>query len=272
MDLEKKVAIVTGGGRGIGRALAIQFAGLGAHVIVADIDQGAAEAVAREVDGLGLAADVTRESDVQSLVAAARERYGPIDLFCSNAGVCLGEGEHAASATNDVWQLNWNVHVMAHVYAARAVLPDMIARGDGYLVQMASAAGLLAQIGDAAYSASKHAAVSFAESLAISHADDGVKVSVVCPQYVATPMLGYGDSAEDGNAPGRVLSAEAVAEAVAEGIADETFLILPHPQVAKFATFKAGSRARWLAAMRKLRRGILDEAGTLDVAKMHRLV
>ena len=182
MDLANKVVIVTGAARGIGYALAERFAGAGARVVVADLSAEAARAAAEAIGGLGVACDVTREADIQALVAETKARYGPVDLFCSNAGICLGEGDHAASASNDDWQRCWDVHVMAHVYAARAVLPDMIARGDGYLLQMASAAGLLSHIGDAAYSTTKHAAVGFAESLAISHADQGICVSVICPQ------------------------------------------------------------------------------------------
>ena len=160
---------------------------------------------------------------------------------------------------------------MAHVYAARAVLPDMIARGDGYLLQMASAAGLLSQIGDAAYSTTKHAAVGFAESLAISHADQGIRVSVICPQYVATPMLGYTDDATAADLP-RVLTPGDVADAALEGVARETFLILPHPEVAKFIQFKSADYDRWLGAMRTLRGRIVDEIGSTRLEDMHKLV
>lgn len=271
MNLEDKVAIVTGAARGIGRAMAARFADAGARVVVADLDAEAARAAAAPFAGLGLACDVTREADIQRLVAETETQFGPVDLFCSNAGICLGEGEHAASAGNDVWQRCWEVHVMAQVYAARAVLPGMIARGDGYLVQMASAAGLLSQIGDAAYSATKHAAVGFAESLAISHADQGIKVSVICPQYVATPMLGYDDAAAADDLPD-VLSPDQVAEAVIEGIRRETFLILPHPQVARFIQFKSADYDRWLGAMRTLRTRIVDEIGSTRVEEMHKLV
>ena len=190
MKLIDKTVIVTGGARGIGRALCRAFAANGARVVVADLLEEHAKIVAAEIEGLGVGCDVTNESEIQTLVRDAEKQYGPIDLFCSNAGICVGEPDHSASASNEAWQTCWDIHVMAHVYAARAVLPSMIARGEGYFVQMASAAGLLSQIGDAAYSASKHAAVGFAESLSITHGDDGIKVSVICPQYVATPMLG----------------------------------------------------------------------------------
>ena len=160
---------------------------------------------------------------------------------------------------------------MAHVYAARAVLPGMIERGAGYLLQIASAAGLLSQIGDAAYSATKHAAVGFAESLAISHGDQGIRVSVVCPQYVATPMLGYAEGETAGDHPG-VLSPDQVADAVAAGVADERFLILPHPQVADYVLAKARNPERWLGGMRKLRRRVIGELGSEDLKDIHKLV
>ena len=181
MNLNQKTVIVTGGARGIGAAMARRFAAEGANVVVADLDKSGAEATAATLDGLAFACDVTNENDIIALVAAAESQFGQVDMFCSNAGVCFGEPSHAASASNETWNRCWDVHVMSHVYAARAVLPGMIARGDGYLLQMSSAAGLLNQIGDAAYSASKHAALGFAESLAITDADDGIKVSVICP-------------------------------------------------------------------------------------------
>jgi NAD(P)-dependent dehydrogenase (short-subunit alcohol dehydrogenase family) len=271
MNLKDKVVIVTGAARGIGAAMASRFAGEGARVVVADLSAEAAQEAAAAFGGLGVGCDVTREANVQALVAETEARFGPVDLFCSNAGVCLGEGDHAASASNTDWQLCWDVHVMAHVYAARAVLPGMIARGDGYLLQMASASGLLSQIGDAAYSATKHAAVGFAESLAISHADQGIKVSVICPLYVATPMLGYTDASEADDLPD-VLTPEQVADAVVKGVARETFLILPHPQVAKFIQHKSSDYDRWLGAMRTLRGRIVDEIGSTRLEDMHKLV
>ncbi|MGI9477117.1 MAG: SDR family oxidoreductase [Hyphomicrobiaceae bacterium] len=271
MNLEDKIVIVTGAASGIGRAMAARFAAAGARVAVADLSGDVARAVAAPFGGLGIACDVTRETDIQNLVAATEAQWGPVDLFCSNAGICLGEGDHAASAANDAWQRCWDVHVMAHVYAARAVLPGMIARGDGYLLQMASAAGRLSQSGDAADSATKHAAVGCAEALAISHAHQGIKVSVICPQYVATPMLGYGDVAEADALPD-VLTPDQVADAVVEGVGREKFLILPHPQVAKFIQFKSADYDRWLGAMRTLRGRIVDEVGSTRLEEMHKLV
>lgn len=271
MNLKDKTVIVTGAASGIGAAMATRFAAEGANVVVADLDKGAAQAMAANIDGLGVACDVTREDDIKALVNIAEAQFGMVDLFCSNAGVCLGEPTHSASADNDVWHLCWSVHVMAHVYAARAVLPGMIARGEGYLLQMSSAAGLLSQIGDAAYSATKHAAIGFAESLAITHAEDGIKVSVICPQYVATPMLGYSDNETVDSLPG-VITAEALAETVVQGLAQERFLILPHSDVAQFIQFKSANYEKWLSAMRRLRRKIVDEVGTTELAEMHKLV
>ena len=271
MDLDNKTVIITGAAQGIGAALARRFSQEGARIVVADLKGELAKEVAAEIGGLGVACDVTKEADIQRLVDAARAQFGPIDMFCSNAGLGIEEPGHAASASNADWLLNWNVHVMAQVYAARAVLPEMIARGSGYLLQMSSAAGLLNQIGNAAYSTTKHAAVGFAESLAITHGDDGIKVSVICPQYVATPLLGYkaGEMPED--AP-NVLSPEQVAQTVVEGVAREAFLILPHPDVAKYIQFKSAQYDQWLDSMRQLRRKIKQQAGDANIATMHKMI
>ena len=270
MDVSGKTAVVTGGASGIGAALCRAMANAGAQVVVADLDGAAAEALAGEVGGLGLACDVTRESDIQAVVDTVTDRFGQVDIFVSNAGLGRGEPDHAASASDEVWQLNWDVHVMSHVWAARAVLPAMIARGDGYLVNMASAAGLLSQIGDAAYSATKHAAVSFAESLAIAHAGDGVKVSVICPQYVATPLIGL--SAEDAAKTPALRTPEQVAQTVMAGIADERFLILPHEEVAQFEQLRAVDRERWLTGMRGLRAKAMRELGGLKLTEFWKLM
>ncbi len=270
MKLNDKTAVVTGGASGIGAALARRFADEGARVAVADLNEEGAQRVADQVQGLALACDVTREADIQNLVARTEQHFGPIDVFCSNAGVCFGEPDGAASATNAQWQTCWDVNVMAHVYAARAVLPGMLERGSGYLLQMASAAGLLSQIGDAAYSATKHAAVGFAESLAIAHGDDGIRVSVICPQYVATPMLGYADGDDGGGQPG-LLSPREVADKVVAGLAEERFLILPHPEVDEYRLHKA-DYDRWIGGMRRLRAKIVGEIGTTRLQDMHKLV
>ena len=271
MNLKDKTVVVTGGARGIGKALCRAFSDHGARVVVADLLAADAADTAAAISGLAVTCDVSREEDIQQLVSAAENAYGPIDLFCSNAGICRGEPNHSASANNETWQACWDIHVMAHVYAARAVLPSMLKRGEGYFVQMASAAGLLSQIGDAAYSTSKHAAVGFAESLSITHGDDGIKVSVVCPQYVATPMLGYGEGEDADQCPG-VIRPDQLAETVVAGIEAEKFLILPHPDVAQFIQYKTADYDRWVGGMRKLRRKIVSETGSTNLEDIHKLI
>lgn len=270
MEIKDKTVIITGAAQGIGAAIAKRFADEGAKLVMADLNLGKVEQTALSMDADGLQCDVTCEQDIQKLVAFAQEKYGAVDMFVSNAGVCFGEEEHSASASNEVWQKCWDIHVMSHVYAARTVLPSMIERGDGYLVQMASAAGLLSQIGDAAYSATKHAAVGFAESISITHGKQGIKVSCICPQYVATQMTGYEEGHED-NKTNATLSAEDVAESVLQGIKNEQFLILPHPEVAEFMQHKAADYDRWLGGMRKLRSNIVDAVGSTKLKDMHKL-
>lgn len=270
MDVSGKTAIVTGGASGIGAALVRALHAAGAQVVIADLNETAAQALASELGAFGMACDVTRESDIQALVAETEKRFGQVDIFVSNAGLGRGEPSHAASASNETWQINWEVHVMSHVYAARAVLPAMIERGDGYLVNMASAAGLLSQVGDAAYSATKHAAVSFAESLAIAHGDDGVKVSVICPQYVATPLIGLSD--EDAAKTSALRTPDQVAQSVMTAIAQEQFLILPHEEVAQFVNVRAMDRERWLQGMRGLRAKALHEFGELKLTEFYKLM
>jgi len=250
MKLADKVAVVTGGASGIGRALCRRFAKEGARgVVVADRDAAGAELVARESGGLAVAADVSREADVIRLVERATTAYGPIDLFCSNAGILLEGGVEVPDAE---WQRIWNINFMAHVYAARAVLPGMLARGEGYLLQTASAAGMLTQIGSAPYAVTKHAAVALAEWLAVTYGDRGIRVSCLCPQGVRTNML---TDAQSG--PGRflvdgALEPEQIAEAVVAGLAEERFLILPHPEVGEYFRRKADDYDRWLRGMRRL--------------------
>jgi NAD(P)-dependent dehydrogenase (short-subunit alcohol dehydrogenase family) len=255
MQLRDKVVIVTGGASGIGKALCQRFSSEGARgVVVADLNEKGAKAVADKIGGLGLKCDVSVEADLRHAVDVANKHYGPVDLMCSNAGIFFGDGSEgmATSLSNDRWQRMWEVNVLAHVYAARAVLPSMIERGSGYFLHTASAAGLLNQIGDAAYSTTKHAAIGFAESLAITHGDDGIKVSVLCPQGVDTPMLaGLTNSPQAGDG---LLSPQQVADAVIEGLAAERFLILPHPQVLTYMQRKSSDYDRWLNGMRRLRR------------------
>ncbi|MDB5590468.1 SDR family NAD(P)-dependent oxidoreductase [Enterovirga sp.] len=256
MKVAGQVVVVTGGASGIGRALARRFAQEGARaVVVADLDGPGAEAVGRAIGGEGFACDVSREADLVGVIDRTEERFGPIGLFCSNAGVLAGldrRSEHPAGAADELWQHSWAVNVMAHVWAARALVPRMKARGGGWFLNTASAAGLLSQIGSAIYSTTKHASIGFAENLAIAHRDDGIRVAVLCPQGVDTPMLGRDRSnpaALDG-----VLSPDQVAEAAVRGLEAETFLILPHAQVAGYMRVKAEDYDRWLGGMVKLQR------------------
>jgi NAD(P)-dependent dehydrogenase (short-subunit alcohol dehydrogenase family) len=258
MKLKDRVTVVTGGAHGIGRALCQRFVREGARgVVVADLDAQGARALAEEIGGLAVTTNVAREADVVSLVKTTIEAYGQIDLFCSNAGIGTSGG---TDEPNEIWQNIWDVNVMAHIYAARAVLPGMLARGDGYLLNTASAAGLLAQIGSAPYSVTKHAAVAFAEWLSITHGDSGIKVSVLCPQGVNTDLL-----RRSAGGPGNFLRASAiepedVAEAVVKGLNEEKFLILPHPEVAEYFLRKATDYDRWLRGMRRLQASLSSEA------------
>lgn len=249
MKLKDKIVVVTGGATGIGRALCRRFAAEGAKaVVVADLDGPGALQVASEIGALALTVDVTDEDQVKHLVETVSADYGQIDLFCSNAGIIGGAG--GADVPNATWQKTWEVNVMAHIYAARAVLPAMIERGEGYLLHTASAAGLLSAIGAAPYSVTKHAALSFAEWLAVNHAHQGIKVSCLCPQGVRTNML----TSEGSGAmllPGS-LSPEEVADAVVKGLDAEHFLILPHPEVLDYFRTKANDYERWLNGMRRL--------------------
>jgi len=252
MNLQDKVVIVTGGANGIGRALAKRFAAESAQaVIVADLEFSEAECVAADIDGLALKTDVGNEAEIIDLVSKVTEKYGRIDLFCSNAGI--GGLPGFEDVPNAAWQKIWEVNVMSHIFAARAVLPQMIERGNGYLLNTASAAGLLTQIGSAPYSVTKHAAVAFAEWLAITYGDRGIKVSCLCPQGVRTDMLRQ--IAETGISTlllENAIDPEDVAEAVVKGLAEERFLILPHPEVATYFQNKANDYDRWLRGMRRL--------------------
>jgi len=249
MELRDKVVVVTGGANGIGAALARRFAAEGARAVgVVDLDGPRAEAVAAETGGLAFAADVGVEADVVRVVRAIEQRYGGIDLWCSNAGIFFIGGVETPNAQ---WQKIWDVNVMAHVYAVRALLPGMLARGGGYLLHTASAAGLLSQIGSATYAVTKHAVVALAEWLAITHGEQGIKVSVLCPQAVRTNMIAGTDEGGVAGVDG-VIEPEQVAQTVVEGLADERFLILPHPRVAEYVRRKADDYDRWLAGMRRL--------------------
>lgn len=255
MKLSDKVIVVTGGGAGIGRALARRFAVERARaIVIADRDLAAAEAVAREIGGKAIACDVAQEAEIRALVEDTEKELGAIDLFCSNAGIAVSGGPEAP---DDQWRRIWDINLMAHVWAARALVPRMLARGGGYLLQTASAAGLLSMIGSAPYSVTKHAAVALAEWLSITYGDRGLKVSCLCPLFVDTALLRAGLTDAGGGsvlASGAVIPPERVAEAVVAGIDDERFLILPHPEVAKYFRNKAADYDRWLSSMRKLQR------------------
>ena len=264
MKLAGKVVVVTGGGNGIGAALARRFAAEGAAgVLVSDRDGGAAEAVAAQLSAggtraLAMTVDVTDEAQVQAMVAEAERGLGPIDLLCSNAGVAFGEGIEAPDSSFD---LAWRVNVLSHVYAARAVVPGMLERGSGYLLNTCSAAGLLIAPGDAPYTLSKNAAVAFAEYLAVTYGDRGIKVSALCPQGVRTALLQDGLDAGSAAAravaaAGELLTVEQVADSVVEGLDAERFLILPHPEVAKHLLHKASDRDRWISGVRRLTAGV----------------
>jgi len=247
MQLKNKVCVVTGAAGGIGAALARQFAAKGAKgIVVADIQDDLAQGVADEVGGKAFIGDMTQETDIQALITMAEETYGDIDVFCSNAGIIrLGTEQ----ASNDEWQLCWDLHLMAHVYAARALAPKMATRGEGYLVNTASAAGLLSHVNSATYTVTKHAAVAFAEWISIAYGDRGVKVSVLCPQAVKTPMTegrDQGAASVDG-----LITAEYLADCVVSSMDAEEFLILPHTEVTDYMKRKADNADRWLRGMRK---------------------
>jgi NAD(P)-dependent dehydrogenase (short-subunit alcohol dehydrogenase family) len=249
MKLAGKVVVVTGAAGGIGAAMARRFAQEGAKgVVVADLHAAPLEALAKEIGGLAVACDVGKEADIQALVRRAEERYGDIDVFCSNAGLVRG-GDEAASDAD--WAVNWSVHVMSHVYAARAVVKKMAARGSGYIVNTASAAGLLTSIPSATYAVTKHAAVAFAEWLAITYGDQGVKVSVLCPQAVNTAMI-RGNERGSASADG-IIEPEELADCVVRTMDAEQFLILPHPQVLEYMRRKTADYDRWLGGMRRFR-------------------
>lgn len=253
MELSGRHVVVTGGGGGIGSALARRFVAEGARVVVADRHRAAAQAVAEEIGALAVEFDAAREDGVKALIAEAGAANGAVDIFVSNAGVPGGMG--GPEVPDELWEEAWRVNVMAHVWAARALLPEMLDRGEGYLINTASAAGLLTQVSSLVYSVTKHAAVALAEWLAIEYGDSGIRVSCICPQGVRTPML---ESAMDEPASaaallaGGVIEPDEVAEAVVRGIEQERLLILPHEEVAGFMALKGSEPERWIAGMRRL--------------------
>jgi NAD(P)-dependent dehydrogenase (short-subunit alcohol dehydrogenase family) len=246
------VVVVTGGASGIGRAMADRWAADAARVAVVDLDQARADAAASEIGGgsRGYSADVSDASAVAAMVAAVEADLGPIEVFCSNAG--LGDG--GGLGTDAEWSRSWGVHLMAHVYATREVIPLMEERGGGHVVITSSAAGLLMMMQSAVYTVTKHAAVSFAEWLAVHHGDRGIGVHCLCPQGVRTPMVAADPDAEaEVAASGDILEPSFVADQVVEAVRSGTFLVLPHPEVHDYETAKVADRDRWLASMRKLR-------------------
>ena len=270
MEVRNKTVVVTGAATGIGRALALAFAQAGARgVAVADLNAAGAAKVAAEVQEavpscqvFAQAVDVADAAAVQALADEATRRFGQVDIFCSNAGIILRKGLDASA---DEWQRIWEINVMAHIHAARAVLPQMLERGDGYFVNTVSAAGLLSQIGSAPYAVTKHAAIGFAEWLSITYGDRGIKVSCICPQGVQTNML-FGEKGErKGFLQEGSVTAEHVAAVTLEGVADERFLILPHPEVLEYYRRKGQDYDRWLRGMRRLHDKVMQEFGGIAV-------
>ena len=251
MDFPGKVTVITGGASGIGAATARAFAKEGARVIVADLNEAGAKAVADEIDGIGIRCNVAQESDVNSLVRAVEAEFGRIDLFFSNAGVA--SGGDILDTEIDVWNMQWQVNLMAHVYAVRAVLPAMLSRGDGYLVHTASMAGILTTHGNVPYAVTKHGVVGLAEWLSITYHDKGIRTSLLAPLGVNTPMLTGGDSSfANSSAAGPVKEAEEVAEMVVKAVKAEEFLILTDEIAQTWMDRKSGDLERWLVGMRRL--------------------
>jgi NAD(P)-dependent dehydrogenase (short-subunit alcohol dehydrogenase family) len=255
--VEGSGVVVTGGGAGIGRALARRLAAGGARVVVNDLDAGAATAVAGEIGGYAVPGDVGTEQGISELVAAARGHLGEIDVFCSNAGIAGGAGP---DAPEESWQRTWEVNVMAHVRASRELLPGWLERGRGCFVVTASAAGLLMSLGAAPYSVTKHGAEAYAEWLAATYAHRGLAVHCICPQGVRTGMLAASGPAADIVLPDGTIEPEEVGEALWEALADGRFLVLPHPAVREYYRMRAGDTDRWLRGMNRIQQRI-EEAG-----------
>lgn len=263
MDVQDRIVVVTGAASGIGRALAARFRQEGAKQVVAvDLDADGARATADELGCVAMGADVSREEDVARVVERTETEVGPIDLFCSNAGI--GAGPDLASP-NEEWQRSWDVNLMSHVYAARHLVPRMAARGGGAILITASAAGLLNQIGGAAYGVTKHAAVGFGEWLAIHHGHQGIHVALLCPQAVRTAMTtgdaALGSSSTAAASVDGMMEPEVLADTVIEGLRDERFLILPHPEVLEYMRRKTGDYDRWIAGMGRLCQRLMGTAG-----------
>lgn len=263
MDLADKVVVVTGGANGIGAAMCQKFAQEGARkVVVSDVDEERAQTVASSIGGMAIACNVADEAQVQHLVETTLSECGQIDVFCSNAGITVKGG---LESSNDDWQQMWDVNVMSRLFAARAVVPHMLERGDGYLLHTASAAGVLTEIGSASYSVTKHSDVAMAEWLSVCYGRQGIKVSAVCPLGVKTDFLDEDDPIH------RYLhlhsiTPEDVATSVVEGMRQEQFLILPHPEVAEFFSLKTDDYDRWIRGMQRLRQKLTREQAKRDAA------
>lgn len=254
MRIDGKIAVITGAAAGIGLALAKRLRNGGAEVVLADLDAQATQRAATEAGGSAVRADVSKEDDVRVLVEAAISRHGRVDIFCSNAGIMV---EGGPGVPDGDWERILAVNLMAHIYAARAVLPGMLQRGEGYLLQTVSAAGLLTQIGSAPYAVTKHAALGFAEWLSMTYGDRGIRVSAICPQGVRTNMLLGSHSGPAHFLTEGAVTPEEVAEAAVRGMEEERFLILPHPEVAEYFRRKANDYDRWLRGMRRLQSNVL---------------
>ena len=248
MEIKDKIIIITGAASGIGRAMARRFTAEGAkQLIVADLNADGLREVAEEIGAHAIPTNVAIESEVTHLIKSAEKEYGQIDLLCNNAGIGVGGGPETS---NEDWQRIWNINLMAHVYAARAAIPGMLARGEGYIMNTASAAGLLTQVGSAPYAVTKHAAVSFAEWLSVTYGDRGLKVSVLCPQAVRTAMTA--DNPDGVASIDGMMEPEVLCDSVVETLRQEKFLVLPHREVLTYMQRKTGDYDRWLKGMRRL--------------------
>lgn len=267
-----KRVLLTGAAGGIGRALACALSAEGAQLFLTDRAGPGLDPAAAEVGAGSVACDLSDPDAIASMIAEARAALGRVDMLISNAGFAKGAAGGPCSAPDTQWQESWDIHVMAHLRACRLLLPEMLERGEGWLVNVASAAGLLSQIGDAPYSASKHAAVSLAQSLAIEHGDQGIHAAVVCPLYVATPLLGY-DPEDPQNRPNdRVLTAAEVADTILSGLRECRFLILPHEEAGLHARRRAEDMDRWIDGMRRLRRQAFAEGVPETLTDLHRRI
>ena len=256
MQIKDKIIVVTGAASGIGRALAKRFAAEGARrLVIADVDRAGLDRVANETGALAIRTDVSQEAQIRHLIEHTEATAGPINLFCSNAGIGLDGG---AEVPDSGWQRIFDINVMAHIWAARVLVPLMIARKSGYFLQTVSAAGLLTQVGSAPYAVTKHAALAFAEWLSVTHGDAGLKVSALCPQGVRTAMLLTEEPHSGTFLLEGAIEPEDVAEAVVRGLETEQFLILPHPEVAEYVKRKAADPDRWIRGMRRLQAKIRE--------------